>query len=162
MKKKNFEEKIKSMKFSQIMKAMIDGLKKPVTNINMGTFGTSEERKKDDGIPYIICWGCAATNAVLKISNIKTLEKHINTYKERSEIVDCEEYFLIKFEVAIDALRQGSSYVYNFNASKIEIAQIPAEFKSLIDNLPPLETSNYEERLPLYEKAYKSIKKAGY
>ena len=151
-KKISFEEKVKSMKFSEIMKAMIDGLEKPVVEVNMATYGIHVNG---------VCYGCAATNAICKIGKIKLDKTNIESGKH-SEALNVGVFFVDHFESAIDALRQGLCNRYNKTAYLIEIAPVPTEFIDVIVQLPTLTTYNYKENLIEYKKVYQQIKKAGY
>src|SRR5690606_32735940 len=90
-----FEKKVKSMTAHDIIMAMVEGLRNPRTKIDMRTFGKMEEG---------ICYGCAATNAVLHIMEAKDEEVV-------GHILECEnetyDDFLFRFERAIDYLRGG-------------------------------------------------------
>ena len=57
----NFKEKVQAMSAKEIIMAMVEGLRNPVTKIHMGTYGKVEGD---------VCYGCAATNAICKIGKI--------------------------------------------------------------------------------------------
>lgn len=154
MKKVSFEDKVKSMKFSEIMQTMITGLKYPRTKIDMQTYGKSEKG---------VCYGCAATNAILRLGNVKEITPLINTTAGRAELTNCESvYFLDCFESAIDSLRRGNLDWYLDYAHSIGIAKIPEKFIEDIRRLPILSTETYHEYLSAYQKVCTQIKKAGY
>lgn len=135
---KEFEKKVKSMSAHDIIMAMVEGLRQPRTEIDMGTFGDME-----DGI----CYGCAATNAILNIMEVK--EDEIKDY-----IYGCESFAdkpseVCMFESAIDCLRQGNVYQYNRYAMNVGfalIATMPGQV------LPRLENDYTEEQLQEYVK----------
>jgi len=52
-------EKIKSMTAKEHIMNMVEGLRNPMTVINMDTFG----EKREDGV----CFGCAATNSICRL-----------------------------------------------------------------------------------------------
>lgn len=96
----NFKERVLSMKPSEIIMAMVKGLRKRHAKIDMSSYGTVE-----DGI----CYGCAATNCILEIDN--TL---LDYYKDHLA-VDEETYgFIDKFESSINNLRSGDIDGYNY------------------------------------------------
>lgn len=134
-----FERKVKSMSAYDIIMAMVGGLRNPKTKIDMGTFG-----KMRDGI----CFGCAATNAILTIMNAnkKEVEGHS---KLRSTHND---YLLRGFEHAIDMLRCGRLDFYNAHVKGVGLAQIipmPGQY------LPALNDDYTEAQLQEYEKLAK-------
>src|SRR5690606_4949256 len=109
------EQNIKSMTAKEIVLAMVDSLKNPVTKVLMSTFGF-----KENGI----CYGCAATNTICKLGG---LDPHIELgtwdsdgkrkYVENSRFLDY-------FEDAIDSLRQGNIEYYNEIAKTWQFAKI--------------------------------------
>lgn len=136
---KEFEEKIKTMSAHDIIMSMVNGLRKPRTRINMGTFGSIREG---------ICYGCAATNATLNIMNAnkKEVEDHS---KYRMTHID---YPLWIFESSINVLRLGQIAAYNANATRFGLARItpmPGQ------KLPKLRDDYTEEELKEYEKLAK-------
>lgn len=71
----NFQDKIQSMKASEIIRAMISGLRKEHVKIDMTTFGAARNGT---------CFGCAATNAVCEISNEVFTAKTIKSSTKRT------------------------------------------------------------------------------
>lgn len=111
-----FEEKVKGMTAGEIIMAMVDGLKKKHVQIDMLTFGESE-----DGI----CYGCAATNAICEINGVIFTPTVINTERKRREFVNSNDRaFYFDFELAIDYLRKGRVKDYNELANKQGFAEI--------------------------------------
>src|SRR5690606_9344937 len=108
-----FEKKVKSMSAHDIIMAMVDGLRNPRTKINMRTFGEIR-----DGI----CYGCAATNAVLRIMDAKEEEVEEHFHGRRSDSYKASP--LWQFESAINFLRCGMVGLYNECAAEIGIAPI--------------------------------------
>lgn len=133
---KEFGEKIKSMSAHDIIMAMVVGLRNPKTKIDMSSFGEMR-----DGI----CFGCAATNAILHIINaneeqVKSHVAYIDNYDDSP---------LRSFECAIDYLRLGRPEFYNENAKRHGFAQItpmPGQ------ELPVLYNNYTEKQLREYEK----------
>jgi hypothetical protein len=153
----DFEEKVKSMKFSEIMQAMITGLNKPNVTVNMDTFGWA----KGFWI-FKKCFGCAATNAVCEISGVKFNRHNIDDNVARAEAVKTSYLFLDRFEGAINQLRLGNEFWYNHYAQMGGFAKIPAKFLKTIDALPELSTENYKALLSVYQEVCDKIKKAGF
>ena len=78
--------------------SMVEGLQNPVINIKMDDFGYSESN---------ICFGCAATNTVCKISNKTFTPDSIYHRSDRADFINTDHTFLAQFEHAIDSLRSG-------------------------------------------------------
>ena len=114
MQKDTFKEKVLSMTAKEIIMSMVEGLQNPVITINMDTYGEAIEG---------VCFGCAATNAVCKISGKVFTEDNIDE-DLRSNFLKTDRLFLSEFEMAIDNLRAGGIKSYNFYANEIGIAQI--------------------------------------
>lgn len=134
---KEFENKIKSMSAYDIIMAMVEGLRNPRTRIDMDTFGLMIEG---------ICFGCAATNAILHImdANEEEVKSHVLYIKSD----DCSRavYF---FERAINLLRMGRLESYNAYVKDLGFAQItpiPGQY------LPDLDNDYTEEQLQEYVK----------
>lgn len=144
---KEFEEKVKSMTAYDIIMAMVDGLRKPRTKIDMSTFGAIEEG---------VCYGCAATNAILHImeASKEGVEDHIRTSQNRNTC----PLDVAQFEVAIDHLREGEVDLYNLYAKDCGIAQItpmPGQ------ELPYLDDDYTEDQLQEYVKLAEYNRKIG-
>ncbi len=136
------EKKIKSMSAHDIIMAMVEGLRKPRTEIDMGTFGKMEEG---------ICFGCAATNAVLHIMEAKEEEEIKDHIRAFPDYRLCPP-FVTHFESAMDYLRRGRVDDYNYFTAKLGIAQItpmPGQ------ELPRLGNDYTEAQLKEYEKLAK-------
>src|SRR5690606_17130474 len=138
---KELEKKVKSMTAHDIIMAMVEGLRNPRTKIDMDTFG---------GIRDGICYGCAATNAILHIMDAEEEEV-------RDHILECESHAyrtlnLSIFENAIDYLRRGMVDLYNQYASHLGIAQVTP---MLGLELPSLSNNYTEEQLQEYVKLAK-------
>lgn len=139
---KKFEEKVKSMSAYEIIMSMVEGLRNPKTEIDMGTFGEIR-----DGV----CFGCAATNAILNIMDVGTEQEVVDhIFGRRSR--DYKGSTLWQFENAIDQLRQGGVGCYNEYAREfgfVQITPIPGE------KLPRLSNNYTEEQLQEYVKLAK-------
>ena len=136
-----FENKVKSMSAHDIIMSMVDGLRYPRTEIDMYTFGYEE-----DGI----CYGCAATNAILHImdANKEEVEDHIDGRRAAGYKASTTK----QFEYAIDQLRKGSVSGYNRWAKDCGIAQITPIPGHV---LPCLYNDYTEKQLQEYEKLAK-------
>lgn len=148
-----FEEKVKSMKVSEIIQAMIDGLYKEHVKIDMDTYGTSK-----DGI----CYGCAATNTICEISVVRP--NSYNILKRYALIGEplTSLYFLEKFENAINCIRIGCITSYNYHASQICIATIPDIFIHMQKILPILKTDTWKHHIHKYQEFADMLKENGY
>lgn len=106
-----FERKVKSMSAHDIIMSMVNGLRKPKTKIDMNTYGAIREG---------ICFGCAATNAVLHImdANEEGVKSHVAyTEYDGSPVRG--------FERAINQLRMGEVDIYNEWAMPMSSLRLP-------------------------------------
>lgn len=157
-------EKIKGMTASEIIMAMLEGLRNPVTKIDMSTYGHVR-----DGV----CFGCAATNAICGIQGLN-LRKATSYLKEKNRgsgggligvsktsrdiITDDNVGFMYRFESCINLLRKGDIYAYNQQAEMLGIANI-SFYKAGEDFDYPLLDDDYtEEQLVSYENLAKMLK----
>lgn len=144
-KKLTFEEKIKTMTGKEIVMAMVEGLQDPCVVVDMGTFGETREG---------ICFGCAATNAVCRITGIKPLDLEDTGWEQNAKVFKVQSAQTLKtFEYAIDSLRKGhvtgNDFLiqgYNYYAGQIGMAQLPTPTTTL----PRLSTEDYQENLQAY------------
>ena len=139
----NFKEKVQAMSAKEIIMAMVEGLRNPVTKINMGTYG-----EVDDGV----CYGCAATNAICKIGKI-SLDEFLkidpcNSMQGFTKNLD-DRKFIDYFENAINYLRRNYIREYNAYADIIGIAKIVITDGHI---LPYLDDGYTEEDLQKYVK----------
>src|SRR5690606_26829188 len=109
---KQFEHKVKTMSAHDIIMSMVEGLRKPRTEIDMYTFGRIKEG---------ICYGCAATNAILHVMDAGTKEEVVDHISASNAY---RSYAMKKFELAIDWLRRGRMDMYNEVAVVFGIAKI--------------------------------------
>lgn len=140
----SFEDKVRAMSAKEIIMSMVDGLMHPTTRVNMSTYGYSYRFL---GV-NIKCYGCAATNTILKIGGIKYkhLIADINSKSSRAKLMDTSYTFLDRFESAIDYLRLGMVKEYNLVALEIGISKINKGNRGL----PELHTYTYKEDLHDY------------
>ena len=148
----SLSEKVKYMTSSQIIMAMVDGLKEPTVKIDMSCY----IQIKDN-----VCYGCAATNAICKIIDLKELDVkqaqkyYWNSYGRRGpgslKLIYSNAYdiiFVDAFENAIDNLRKGLITDYNSIAKRNGFAMIG----SFDHDLPQLDSHFSEEELNCYIK----------
>lgn len=136
------EKKVKSMSAHDIIMAMVEGLRNPRTEIDMDDFG-----KIEDGI----CYGCAATNAILHIMDAGYEEDDVDHIFRRKYDASWP-LTLKKFEIAIDRLRKGWVNIYNRYAEAYGFAQITPIHGQ---ELPYLDNDYTEKDLQEYEKLAK-------
>ena len=134
----SFKEKVQSMTAKEIIMAMVEGLQNPSIKVDMDTFGS---------VKGGICFGCAATNTVCKISGKVFDGYNIWDVIDRGILINSNPDFLDSFESAIDALRHGGTTdVYNSYAKDVGFATI--EYNS--DKLPHLTNSYTTANLQEY------------
>lgn len=137
----NFIEKVKSMTAAEIILTMVEGLVNPKTDIvDMASFGHTDTEYGRD-----VCYGCAATNTILKILDADKSGLFPKAQEDSSETIGLGAWnpnlfnvsgdtaankfakvnsFLVDFEYAIDALRIGEIAEYNSFAKACGFAQI--------------------------------------
>jgi hypothetical protein len=127
----HIEEKIIGLSAKEMIMAMVNGLRKRHVCIDMSTFG-----RKSNGV----CFGCAATNALIEISGISA-EEAVDL-----SVFSCKSVIISDFETAIDSLRCGDIYFCN----------IYLEFPEIVNPeniyLPILMDDYTEDELQQYEK----------
>lgn len=134
----------------EVVLVMIAGLEKEHVKIDMATFG--EVR---DGV----CFGCAATNAICEIANIKIeyvlerqaeegFEGYFKSIRAKAQIVDY-------FESAINSLRFGDIGRYNSRLAILDMDNLYLPFPKI--NLPPLNTDDYKNNLGAYKLYAESL-----
>jgi hypothetical protein len=142
--KTTFEEKVRSMKNFEIIRAMTAGLRRRWVRLDMRTFG--QFRKG-------VCYGCAATNAICEIEGRRITLRHAyafdTTYLDIAKFTKADEIFVTRFEIALDDLRQGEIVGYNDYAKFVGFATIPV---SLAGKLPLLDDDYTEEQLAKYDR----------
>lgn len=137
---KAFEEKVKAMSAKEIILAMVDSLRNPVTEVDMHTFGYTQGGK---------CYGCAATNTICKIAGVE-LPPYLSR-KFHQEVYDTrKDSFLFEFETSIDDLRRGDVDNYNLAAEGEGFAAISID--GFDEELPGLDNNYTEEHLQIYEQ----------
>ncbi len=144
---KTFRQQILSMTAGEIIMSMVKGLEKPVTKINMSTFGSSNND---------VCYGCAATNTICKITDVKFNKLNIKRREYRATAVKSTEQFLELFECAIDELRRGYIDGYNSYAAmgKFRRIQNPTGLE-----LPYIESNYNKNDLNVYKQLAKVQRK---
>ena len=135
-----FEEKVKAMTAKEVIDLMVDSILNPVIKLDLGTYGQVRGR---------ICYGCAATNAVCKISGVVFDETNIKEW-HHAEAVNAPFGFVSHFEDAIDTLRSGGFRYYNGIANKIGMAQI--NFEGFRERLSYLDNDFTAAELDVYKR----------
>ncbi len=144
-KEKLFDDVVKSMSAKEIIMAMVNSLiPPPAITVDMGSFGHFYMKDNEP-----VCYGCAATNTICKISGKVFTSEYISRTGSRALFVNASFDFLDYFEQAIDYLRQGLINNYNVYAKHVKIALI-----SNPDNLslPALKDDYTKEDLDAYIK----------
>jgi|SRR5690606_1653433 len=132
-----FEEKVRAMSAKEIIMAMVNGLKKQHVVVDMITFG-----RVCDGI----CYGCAATNTICEISGHAMGSHEIHNTVYRAKFCGGDMWFVSQFEDAIDCLRRGEIYGYNYLVEPIGVATI----KDTDYELPRLTNKNWARNMQAY------------
>lgn len=127
-----FTEKVRAMTAKQIIMAMVEGLRKRHTVIDMGDFGYIK-----DGV----CYGCAATNCIIEIDGGKE-----GLFPKGFGRRNCNYAIVSVFEKSIDALRKGYINTYNTYAREGSFAEIV----DTVTYLPHLYDDYTEEDLQAY------------
>ncbi len=151
MKTKTFRQQILSMTAGEIIMAMVKGLEKPQTLIDMGTYGATRVRDQK-----IVCYGCAATNTVCQISGVKFTPKNIDYTGDRARTIKSSYDFLTNFEWAINELRKGYVEGYNEYAARGKFRRIQNPNNLY---LPRLHNDYTQDQLNVYKKLAKTQRK---
>lgn len=136
-------------KYSDAIRAMIDGLKKQSARedfvIIMSTYGEFSDN---------VCYGCAATCAIQGLSGKNFKGGEIDDEDSRSDYLDVDFDDMIEFELRIDNFRLGYDAPLKafYNLENIEFPQPNWS----------LTTDNWQEELPKVEKYLKEVIKLGY
>ena len=141
----NFEEKVRSLSFKQILGYLIEGLENPDYEIDMHQFAKVNKK---------ICYVCAATSAISKMGNVIFPIEKIEYSEFRSDLLNCSISFFWDFETALDKLREGDLINYNLMADELNFSKAPFYDKLL----PKLDTHNYKRNLKAYKKFFKILK----
>ena len=121
----NFKEKVQSMTAKEIILSMVEGLEKPKVKVDMNYYGHTQPTFYFFGLfSNTECFGCAATNAICKISGVTFDKINIGSTSARAEAVGSDTVFFNAFEYAINALRCNDIEYYNQTAANIGIAKI--------------------------------------
>lgn len=146
---------------------MIDGIKMydedPNFEIDMLTYGDwgYEENPKsgEDAVPETnmkkkICYGCAATCAIQKITGITFNPDNISYSDKRCVATELDFIEMDDFEMVINRLRTGDCWplLHFYDLQLQEMKLLICNINSL--NLPSLDNRNYKSRYTDYEKLY--------
>lgn len=129
----------------EILTALVEGLRNPHYKVNMSTFGFIDQEVNKDNEYSIVCFACAATNAITSLTDFKFNPSNI-THREHA--FEAKGIKLIgnlnSFEMALDMLRKGHLNGYNV-----------FDFATIINprniNLPRLGNNYTAEDLLVYE-----------
>lgn len=143
-----FEEKVRSMTAKEIIMAMVDSLTPPsLIKIEMNSFGYYRSwRGIFSFLKKPVCYGCAATNTICKISGVTFTHENITDRLSRALAVKSTSDFIELFEEAIDDLRKGDIREYNNRARKGRFATINDSGRYL----PHLNSDYSESQLESY------------
>lgn len=145
----DFETRIKTMKASELVMAMVEGLRKPRLEVNMGAFGATIRRYPDiPEKPDVICVGCAASNAICEIAGRTYKPAEVGLRWDRAGALGVSEDALYNVEYGFNQLRLGKmeSAGFYFQAAGMK-AELGAYYPG---KLPTLDTVNYKARLKYY------------
>ncbi len=116
-----FDDKVRSMTFGAIVRAMIRGLQAEHVKRWMDSFGDYDPETQ-------VCHGCAATNIICEISGKVFHDDRVRGTTRRAAFVDASPGFLVTFETAINYLRGQCMETYNGHARRLNIAQAPPDY----------------------------------
>lgn len=130
---------------------MIDGLKNPQVKVDMQSYGHINEVDPCDWFEGPVCFGCAATCAVLNKA-----PKYKKNY-----FVAYQETDLGLYEIAIDSLREGDPM---WLLKYLGMTHLDKEtwMKGIDAMLPYLDSDYTEEQLSLYIIAADTLAAKGY
>ena len=154
---------------SEAIRAMIEGLKENSDRedfkIDMGSFGKTDESN--------ICFGCAATCTLQKLSGVKFTKENIfradrrtiaiNRHLSEGDIILSKQLF--NFESAIDGLRTGCYidiiYFFELYDQFHEARTKDHELFKSYQSLPTLSTGSWMHNLAPYENFATELEKHG-
>jgi hypothetical protein len=131
----------------------------------MYTFGASTMGNKNT-----TCYGCAATNTLCELMGKPFKSSHINSLEGRAIEINfgISEETLMRFERAVDKLRQGSIIEFLSYTTVLEnelgfVTQFEKIMLfSALFQLPSLNDKNFKANLHYYKKFGTELKKEGY
>jgi hypothetical protein len=131
---------------SSVIDAMIQGLRNIPEGfvVSMGTYGIFEGN---------ICFGCAATCAVMQISGVTFTPETISGFAKRAAVTGYSPEDITDFENAINWLREG------YLGALEDLLGVSLPKPSIA--LPRLQTSTWEQNLWAYEAYRDQLKEAG-
>ena len=145
MEKLSLKDKIKDMSTSDIIRCMVEGLKKEYVEKDMSSYGHIKEG---------ICFGCAATNficnlypEVIIIYCLPILESG-NIGFSYSAIFEDKYRYIRNVELLINKLRRGNILDYNYMSNLLNLPLIPIKFWEY--KLPALSDNYTTEQLEEY------------
>ena len=153
----NFEETVRSLKVSDFIFAMVEGLANPKIKIDMGCYGRVVEGK---------IHGCAATAAIIQLyPSIETSIKSCAEQGFRTPFYPFEYEFISYFEDIFDYMRYGniSGDIFTNVNRKLSLISLPYLQipSSLEGKLPYLGDDYTKEQLELYTQLAEYNKSIG-
>jgi hypothetical protein len=151
--------------FSDIVQAMVDGVKKEWVNIDMKSFGHSKTRSILGINMGEKCYGCAATNTLCELMEERFKPRDINSADKRAIKVNygITTLELLAFENAIDYLRSGEIRWCLRGLHELESKfnfAIPDHDLSIFNAyLPKLHNDNYKQDLKYYQEYADKLRK---
>jgi hypothetical protein len=129
----------------QILTALVDGLRKPHYNIDMGSYGSIKHELDINNKSNVVCYACAATNAITSLTNFKFKPNNIirREYAFASKGIKLVND-INKFEIALDMLRKG--FLNGYNNYEFATIDNPRNI-----SLPYLKNDYTEKELLVYE-----------
>jgi hypothetical protein len=126
-----------NLPLSEIVQNMVDALKEPTFKVDMCNW-----RYKKDGI----CFGCAATNYILR-------------FKPEKKLLGIR--YITNFEMAIDHLKSGFLVMFYYTMISAGRKKNEKEllFLSTYSKISPLLNHNYLKKLHQFKKLVKDLKK---
>lgn len=139
-KEKTFKETLEALSAKELILLMVDSVENPVTKLDMSTYGE---------VTNGICYGCAATNTILKLSRGKLAPEIIcrRSLADSASSLGVSYQTLVIFEGAINFLRCG--YIGDYEAWRLKLIPMPPE-----EGLRLPEIKQYGIPLPVIENYY--------
>lgn len=163
------KQKLESMKPSDLILLMVDGLQNPVTDkVDMDTYGRITIEKYFFGLyNRKFCVGCAATNTLIKLCDMSKRD-FIKIGFDQKNSIDWErmsgkyDLDVNRFESAIDTLRKGIIPRYNRIISEVGFRNLVIPDNLISNDLAWLDSENYKVHLSQYKQYALFLKVNGF
>ena len=139
------EQRVRSLTAKEIVGFLIEGIENPVGILDFDTFGYNYNTQGD----VRKCSACGATQAIIKMMAV---EFTANDFKNRSERLNADKWFLSVLEDALDSLRCGKVSVYNRVARELALAEMP---ETLI--FPYISNDNYHKMIVILKEIHAKL-----